>query len=196
MLGEYRGTRIEDRDMQKQNVIRTVHSTSRKGWLSPLLRTGLFALFFSVGAAALSGSLLCGDLARYYRNKQLLKTSEQYLSKLKSLNTDYDVLLRQLKNDPNLIKRIAPATLGIEPEVADSKGDENTIYPKLTNEQLAAARKALEKESIQYQNEPAVPGWLTRCSEPRHRIILFFAGAGLILTSFACFAPTNKPQNE
>jgi len=160
--------------MQRQNVIRTI----------------LFVIFFSSGAASMGGSLLCDDLARYYRNKQLLKTSEQYLFKLKSLNTDYNVLLSQLENDPNLIKRIAPATLGIEPE------DANTIYPKLTNEQLAAARKALEKESIQYQNEPAVPGWLTRCSEPRHRIILFLAGAGLILTSFACFAPTNKPQNE
>jgi hypothetical protein len=156
--------------MQRQNVIRMI----------------LFALFFSGGAASLGSSLLCGDLAKYYRNKQLLRAAEQYLDKLKSLNTDYDVLLSQLENDPNLIKRIAPAVLGIESE------DANTIFPKPTGEQLAAARKALEKESIRYQNGSAVPAWLTHCSEPRRRIMLFFAGAGLILISFACFTPTQK----
>jgi hypothetical protein len=156
--------------MQKQSVIQTI----------------LFVLFFSSGAVSLGGSLLCDDLAKYYQNKQLLKTAQQYLDQLQSLNTDYDVLLGQLEKDPNLIKRIVPATLGIEPE------DANTIYPKPAGEQLAAARKALEEESSQYQNEPVVPGWLTRCSEPRRRITLFFAGAGLILISFACFTPTRK----
>jgi hypothetical protein len=159
--------------MQSQNVIRTV----------------LFALFFSVGAASLGSSLLCQDLTKYYRNKQLLKTAQQYLAKLESLNIDYDVLLKQLESDPNLIKRIAPATLGIEPE------DTNTIHPKPTIEQLAAARKVLAKELSHHQNVPVIPKWLTRCNEPRNRIILFLAGAGLILTSFACFASANKPQN-
>ena len=174
MLDEYRGTRIGDRDMQKQNVIRTI----------------LFALFFSIGAASLSCSLLCEDLAKYYRNKQLSEVAQQYLDKLESLNIDYDVLLSRLENDPNLIKRIAPATLGIEPE------DANTIYPKPTNEQLAAARKVLEKNLSQQQNETVVPNWLIRCNELRNRIILFLAGTGLILTSFACFAPTQKIRDD
>jgi len=160
--------------MQKQNVIRTI----------------LFALFFSIGAASLGSSLLCQDLTKYYRNKQLLKTAQQYLAKLESLNIDYDVLLKQLESDPNLIKRIAPATLGIEPE------DANTIHPKPTSEQLAAARKVLAKELSQHQNKAVIPKWLTRCSEPRNRIILFLAGAGLILTSFACFAPTQNIRDD
>jgi hypothetical protein len=184
MLGKYRGTRIEDRDMQRQNVIRTIPSIS--------LRTGLFALFFSIGAASLGCSLLCNDLARYYRNKQLLITAQQYLDKLKFLNIDYDVLLKQMENDPNLIKRIAPATLGIELE------DANTIHPKPTSEQLAAARKVLAKQLSQNQDEtPVIPKWLTRSSDPRNRIILFLAGAGLILISFACFAPMrNKIEDQ
>jgi len=160
--------------MQKQNVIRTI----------------LFALFFSIGAASLSCSLLCEDLAKYYRNKQLSEVAQQYLDKLESLNIDYDVLLSQLENDPNLIKRIAAATLGIEPE------DANTIYPRPTSEQLAAARKVLEKNLSQQQNETVVPGWLIRCNEPRNRIILFLAGTGLILTSFACFAPTQNIKDD
>jgi len=106
-----------------------------------ILRTFLFVVFFSVGAAALSSSILCGDLLQYYHNKQLLKAAEDSLNRLESLNTDYDVLLQQLQKDPNLIKRIAPATLGIEQE------GEDTIYPKVTPEQLDAARKALTEDS-------------------------------------------------
>ena len=160
--------------MQRQNVIRMI----------------LFALFFSSGAASLGSSLLCDDLVQYYRNKQLLKTAQQYLDRLESLNTDYDALLAQLEKDPNLIKRIVPATLGIEPQ------DANTIYPRPTAQHLAAARKALEHQPSQCQNEPMVPRWLTRCSEPRRRIMLFFAGAGLILIAFICFGPAKQTIEE
>jgi len=161
--------------MQRQNIIRTI----------------LFVLFFSGGAATLGGSILCDDLVQYYRNRHLLKAAQQYLDRLKSLNTDYDVLLNQLETDPNLVKRIAPAALGTEPQ------DANTIYPRATAKQLAAARKALAEAPSRYQTEPTMPRWLTRCSEPRRRIMLFFAGAGLILTSFIYFAPVrDKPQKS
>jgi cell division protein FtsB len=173
MLNEYRGTRIENRDMQRQNVIRTI----------------LFVFFFSIGAATVGGSILCNDLVQYYRDKQLLKTAQQYLEKLRSLNTDYDRLLNRLEKDPNLVKRLAIATLGTKPE------DANTIYPKATIEQLIAARKALENIS-QDQNEPKMPRWLTRCSDPHRRVVLFLAGAGLVLVSFICFAPAAEKTGE
>jgi len=161
--------------MQMQNVIRTI----------------LFAFFFSSGAASLGGSILCDDLVQYYRNRQLLKAAQQYLDRLNSLNTDYDGLLRQLETDPNLVKRIAPAALGTKLQ------DANTVYPRATARQLAAARKALAEAPSRYQTEPTMPTWLRRLREPRRRIMLFFAGAGLILTSFICFAPVgNKPQKS
>jgi len=166
--------------MQKQNIIRAF----------------LFVVFFSIGVTSLSSSiLLCDDLVRYYQNRQLLKAAQQYLDRLKSLNTDYDVLLSQLETEPNLIKRIAPATLGTEPE------DTNAVYPKATVEQLATARKALADPMYigmrHYQTQPTMPEWLCRCSEPRRRIILFFAGAGLIFISFICFGPAgNKAQKS
>ncbi len=55
-----------------------------------------------------------------------------------------------------------------------------------------AARKVLAKDHNQELIEPNVPAWLTRCSEPHRRIILFFAGAGLILISFICFGPAEQ----
>ncbi|MHC4571842.1 MAG: hypothetical protein ACYS0C_07185 [Planctomycetota bacterium] len=106
-----------------------------------ILRTLLFIVFFSIGAAALSGSILCDDLVRYYRSRQLLKAEEESLSRLETLNSDYEELLQQLEKEPNAVKRIAPVTLGAEPEAGD------TIYPKATEEQLAA-RLAVESPNL------------------------------------------------
>lgn len=160
--------------MQRQNVIRAF----------------LFVVFFSVGAAALGGSILCEDLARHYRNKHFLKEAKELSERLDSLNADYDALLRRLEEDPNLIKRIAPVTLGAEHE------DVQTAYPKATDEQLAVSRKALEKEVERDLNEPVIPKWLVRCSEPRRRIMLFVCGAALILISFVCFGPAKGTYEE
>jgi hypothetical protein len=160
--------------MQGQNVIRTI----------------LFVIFFSIGAASLGISILCDDLVQYYRNRQLLRVTQQSVNRLKSLNTDYDVLLEQLEKDPNLIKRLAPATLGTEPE------DANAIYPRATPEQLAAARMALTEDSNDQSAGPMLPEWLTRCSEPRRRMTLFVAGSVLILISFTCFAPAKQPTTK
>lgn len=146
----------------------------------------LFVVFFGIGTAALTAATLYDDLLRYYRNKQLLRSSEETLNKLKSLNADYDALLKQLEENPDLLERIAPATLGTEP------ADENTVYPKVTAEQLDAARKVLAKDLERQQSEAEMPEWIIRCSEPSKRIILFSAGAFLILISFICFGPTKQ----
>ena len=168
---ERRETRDERRVMQRQNILRTL----------------LFVVFFSIGTAALAGSILCDDLLRYYRNKQLLRLAEESLNQLQSLNADYDALLGQLEEDPNLLERIAPATLGMEAT------DANTVYPNVTAEQLDAARKVLAEDLEQEPATAEVPRWIVRCSEAPQRIILFLAGAFLILISFICFGPA-KPR--
>ena len=112
---------------------------------------------------------------------------EQSKTRLESLIADYDVLTTRLERDPNLIiERVAPSTLGTEP------ADANAIYPKVTAEQLAAAKKALNEDIEQDETQPAVPEWLGRCSEPRQRLILFLAGALLILVSFIWFGSAKK----
>jgi len=155
-----------------------------------IIRAFLFAVFFGIGAATLGGSVLCNDLIRYYYNRQMLKKTEVNLSRLKSLNDDYDALLQQLEKDPNLVKRIAPATIGTEP------AEEETIYPRATPEQLAAARAALTEDSKDHATEPTIPDWIIRCSRPSRRILLFFAGASLILISFICFRPAPPSRRQ
>ena len=153
-----------------------------------IIRIFLFVVFFGIGAASLSGSILCDDLVRYYRNKHLLETARASLNRLESLNADYDALLDQLEKDPNFVTRIAPAAIGVEP------ADQNAIYPVPTAEQLAAARKALTEEPSPQLADSMVPQWLTRCSELRRRIGLSLAGAGLIFVSFIYFVPAKRPQ--
>jgi len=152
-----------------------------------VIQAVLFFLFFSIGAASLSSSILCDDLIQYYQNKQLLRTAQESLERLESLNTDYDVLLERLEEDPNLvIDRLAPATFGTESE------DPNTVYPRARSRQLAAARKALMEESNGQSAEAAMPQWLRRCSEPRNRMLLFISGVVLVLISFVSFRPSQQ----
>ena len=152
-----------------------------------VIQAVLFFLFFSIGATSLSSSILCDDLIQYYQNKQLLKTAQESLERLESLNTDYDVLLGRLEEDPNLvIDRLAPATFGTESE------DPNTVYPRARSRQLAAARKALMEESNGQSAVAAMPQWLRRCSEPRNRMLLFISGVVLVLISFVSFRPSSS----
>lgn len=156
-----------------------------------IIQAVLFFLFFSIGAASLSSSILCDDLIQYYQNKQLLRAAQESLDQLESLNADYDVLLERLKEDPNLIvERLAPATFGNEPE------DPNTAYPRARSRQLAAARKALMEESNGQSARADMPHWLRRCSEPRNRILLFISGVVLILISFVCFRPAERTLDK
>ena len=154
--------------------------------MNNICRTFLFVVFFSIGGAALSCSILINDLVRYYHNKQLLDYSKHSLEQTKNLNAEYDALFENLQQDPNLINRIAPASLGIEPQ------DANSIHPKVTAEKLDTARKALADNSSNSASESTLPKWLIRCNEPRYRYALFFAGAGLILLAFIFFTTSQK----
>jgi hypothetical protein len=151
----------------------------------------LFVLFFSIGAASLSSSILCDDLVQYYRDKELLGQAQESLDRLRSLNADYDLLLARLEADPNLYKRLVPATLGPDPNLHDP----NTVYPRAKAEQLAAARRALMGEPNEAAGvaDTTMPKWLSRASEPRRRTMLFICGVVLILTSFVSFRPA-KPD--
>jgi hypothetical protein len=162
----------------------------RKKMRNTILRTLLFVVFFGIGTAALAASILYDDLIRYYRNKQLLRSAEEMLDKLESLNADYDVLLKQLEENPSTLERIAPATLGTEPN------EPNTVYPEVTAEQLDAARKVLAEDLKQQSTGAEIPEWIIRCSDPSRRIILFSSGAFLILISFICFSSAKQSPSR
>jgi len=150
------------------------------------LRTILFAVFFIVGATALTAVLLYPDLVQHYAVKRHHKASQDFNVHLEELITEYDILSHQLQTDSNLVQRIRIATLGAEPNTTD------TAYPKPTAEQLAVAKQVLEKQTQNQPPQPDLPKWVTRCQNPALRATLFVAGVALILISFTCF---NTPKN-
>ena len=154
------------------------------------IRALLFVVFFSIGAAAMGTAALCDDLVRRYRNSFYLAQARRLTGQLKSLNEDYDALLEQLEEDPNLLKRIAPVTLGAE------STRPHTAYPRATAEQLAAARRALAEQAESEPNEPILPAWLQRVRQPLRRMLLFGSGAALILVSFVCFRPADDADQQ
>ena len=147
----------------------------------------LFVVFFSIGAVSLGGAVLCEDLILYCRNKHVVAEARDSVDRLVSLNSEYAALLETLRAEPNLLRRIAPVTLGTEPE------DPNAVYPRAKARELAVARKALLAQAGQEPAGPVVPKWLERCSEPRRKLGLFIAGAGLVLVSLVFFTWTAKP---
>jgi hypothetical protein len=150
-----------------------------------ILRTILFAVFFCIGAVGLSVSVLCEDLLRYYRNSAALNNAEETLERLKSLNEDYEALLQQLSQDPNLLKRVVAITL------RNTTPEPNTVYPEVTPEQLEAARQALMEDAGNKTDQPITPFWLQRSSKQPQKTALFIAGAFLIVISFVCFRTAN-----
>ncbi len=108
------------------------------------------------------------------------------------MNADYDALFQRIKQDPNVIERIGPVTIGTR-----RNDDASTIYPKVTPKELEAARKALQKATAN-KAKHQLPRWLKSCSRPPGTLAISLAGAGLIFIAFIFFAPNYKkpPQKS
>ena len=144
----------------------------------------IFLIFFAAGLSVMMASLLFTDFYAYYQNKVLLAEAKRDVEKLKSLNDDYNDLLRQLRSDEQVGQRLAAATFGVEPK------QQGVAYPRETITQLAAARRVLMEETDRKaQKATVMPDWLERCKNPNKRLIVFIAGAALILIAFIYFGP-------
>jgi len=152
-------------------------------------RLVLFGVLFIIGATVVGVAALADDLILYYSHKQQLATAQRIVELLEKLNTDYDALLNQVQHDPNMLKRIAPATLGTSPQ------EPNTAHPAARIEELLAARQTLFVAAPPAEEPSMVPPWLVRCSRPGHRFGLFLSGAGLVVVAFICFGPQTFTAN-
>lgn len=154
------------------------------------IRAIVFVIFFSIGAAVLSATVLCDVFIENFYKRSVLKKAEAELNKLETLNADYDELLGRLESDPCQLTRLAPATLGIEPN------EPNTVYPLATVDKLVAAKYALSEEPNEPAQEEAVPEWLGACCGWPRRHILFFCGAALVLIAFVFFGSPKRPRRS
>lgn len=145
------------------------------------VKTTAFIVTFTIGSGAIGLCALCNDLLLYHHNRRGLALLEQDKDSLRSLNAVHDAVLERIDSDLNMIRRIAPAVLGLKPE------DPNAYYPSAGSRELAAAEQTLSRHDRSKSSIPALPAWLVRVSEPRRRAAIFLAGGVLVLVSFACF---------
>jgi hypothetical protein len=157
--------------------------------MQSFIRFIAFVITFGVGAGSLTLSALCNDLILYFSNKQQLALEQQQMASLEDKLKVYDELLKNIETDDDVVKRIAPAVLGIQID------DPNTAYPLTGLQELEAAREMLQHGKKE-AGVPMIPKWLIRCSEQRHRTALFLAGGILVLIAFACFGLVRPDEAE
>lgn len=145
------------------------------------LRVLLFIIFSCLGIAAISLSMLAQEWVDLYTINSKLHKVEQMNRKIEVLNQDHQTLIDKIHNDPNMLKRLDTIVLGTAP------AEVNIPVPDITEQQLQKVKAVLAEIDSEEQSDITPPCWLQRCGKSRSRLILFIAGAGLILVSFSCF---------
>ena len=152
-----------------------------------IFRAICFVIFFGIGVTSVGLAALCNDLIEYYQNKDMLRRAEQSLIQMESLITDHEILIAGLEEDPNFYyQRVAPSAIGVE------FTDPNDYYPKARAAELQAARVALMKFFDPNEYEPPIPPLLMLVSEPRRKLVLYLAGAALILLAMIFFSASTE----
>jgi hypothetical protein len=148
-------------------------------------------VFSAAGICAVALAVLGPEWKNFYYLKAAVKQTEQNNQKIEEIIKDHQILTAQINADANILKRIAPVMLGVEP------CEPNQPVAGITADTLLRAKAVLEQQQAQESSDNSeMPKWLQRCTTVENRIILFTAGAGLIVVSFACFAKRGDKKSK
>lgn len=145
-----------------------------------IFRLFLFMVCSAAGILSITLSVLGPEWKSLYELKAAVIQTRQNNEKIEDIIEDHQILISQINADANILKRIAPLTLGTVPQ------ESNQPVAKITQETLGKARAVLEQKP-QIFDYGQVPQWLERCTSRYGRITLFTAGSGLVVVSFVCF---------
>lgn len=159
--------------------------------LEDISRLFFFLVFSTIGILSITLGVLGPRWNNLYKMNAAIRQTERNNQKIEQIIKDHQILTAQIKADANMLMRIAPLTLGVQPE------DPNQPVAEITADTLSRAKAVLDQQPEDNSDNPDVPVWLQRCTTVNKRIILFAAGAGLIVVSFACFGKkkANKIKN-
>jgi hypothetical protein len=147
-------------------------------------RALFFSLFSAIGIFSLAMATLGPEWKNLYKVKSATKQVEQSNDRIEQLLEDHEVLIGRINKDPEMLKRLAPVTLG------ETSKDANQPDVKITADTLYRAKEALAEASDEENpkgSEQEIPAWLQRATSDQSRMVLFVAGGGLVLVSFVCF---------
>ncbi len=146
------------------------------------IRFIFFCVFFSIGLAAITISILVEELHNYYRNYTTVYQIKMSNEKIEKIIPDIEKQLHVAKTDPNRISRLRHLIFG------EKLKKDNTVFPNTNDKRLTKIAEILIKlQQTEKHNVPKIPQWVERVSNYRIRLALFFAGTGLILLDFIFF---------
>lgn len=138
-------------------------------------------VFSAIGICAVALAVLGQEWKGLYQLNVAVKQTQRNNQKIEDIIKDHQILTARIIADANILKRLAPVTLGVDP------CEPNQPAVKITADTLARAKAVLEQQEPVNSGNPEIPVWLARCTVDDNRLILFSAGAGLIAISFAFF---------
>ena len=156
------------------------------GRSSAILRFVLFSIFFSVGAGAIALSILAEEIETYFANRRTYAQTLEMNERIEKLIAEYEAQIEEIEKNPEILKKLERITFGAV------EGEEGSEHPRAAVEQLAAARAALLEEMEGKKEEKMIDKWVGRIVEPKARMRLFFAGAGLVLITFMFFGTVRE----
>jgi hypothetical protein len=149
--------------------------------LEDIMRLFLFMISSAIGISAVAMAFLAPEWKGLYQLNAAVQLTEHNNQKIESIIKDHQELTARINADPNILRRIAPVTLGIDP------CEPNQPSVEITDDTLCLAKSVLRQQDREDSDNSKAPEWLVRCTDDNNRIVLFSAGAGLIVVSFACF---------
>ena len=147
-----------------------------------ILRYGLFCVFFTIGAGAVTLSILIDpELSTCFQNRQMLDRIGRDNDKIRDLTEQYQAQIDLIRSEPNVLTRLEHVTFG------NTAGSQQPALPAASSRALKQTAQSVLAELKAAPPEPALPDWFGRCRKPNTRTALFAAGAGLILITFLFF---------
>ncbi|HBG28455.1 MAG: hypothetical protein A2Y10_10850 [Planctomycetes bacterium GWF2_41_51] len=156
-------------------------------------RAVFFSIFSLIGILSVSLAILGPEWKHLYKIKAAAIQSEQNNAKIEQLLDDHQSLINLINTDPNILIRLAPVELG------ETQQDPNAFVTQLTADALSQAKAVIDQTAADNAafDSTQTPTWLLRATVDSSRIVLFTAGAGLILVSFVCFStPARKSKKS
>lgn len=130
---------------------------------------------------------MVGELESLYLSQQNTAEIQKSNQIIAQLIADHDELIANIREDPNIIKRLAPVTIGVE------TNEPNFPAIEFPSRNLQLAKEILD-EPERFSVAQKDCRWLKRSARPKMRLALFIAGGGLIFVSFACFSKRDPPE--
>jgi hypothetical protein len=158
--------------------------------LENIFRLFLFMVFSAIGICAVAMAVLGPGWGNLYQMNAAVKQTERNNQKIEEIIKDHQILTAQINSDANILRKIASITLGVEP------CEPNQPVVKITADTLSRTKAIFEQQSQENSDDSQVPKWLQRCTTAENRIILFSAGAGLVVVSFACFGNRRDKKSK